>query len=347
MESKSCTRRRRTAGSDNLTPIVAAIESLEQRLLMRHGVWGLVNHLVGQDSALSAYPTVNGRGESIAVIDTGIDYNNPVLGGGTGKGFKVRTGWNFISNNGNYLDTDGHGTAVAGVIAADAFKYRGKIYQGVAPQAQLIALKVDDGVHNPPASRIRAALQWVLNNQTKYNIVSVNISEGDNNRYFSKTSTNQYSDLLAQCAARGIFVAAAAGNDGWSNGVEYPAADPNVAAVSSVDYLDSVSDFSDTGPSLDLLAPGEDVVSPTLSGGREVFSYVAGTSFSAPWAAGAAALIKQLNPRFSTTQILQTMEATGSADTDPTNGMSFSRLDLFAALNSTDKAVRRARAAGQ
>jgi subtilisin family serine protease len=187
----------------------------------------------------------------------------------------------------------------------------------------------------------------VLNNASKYNIVSVNISEGDNNDYTSKTTTNQYSDLLAQCAARGIFVAAAAGNDGWSNGDEYPAADPNVAGVSSVDYQDNVSDFSDTGPSLDMLAPGEDVVSPTLNNGNEVFAYVAGTSFSAPWIAGAAALIKQLNPRFSTTQILQTMESTGTFDTDPTNGESFSRLDLLAALNSTDKAVRRARAAGQ
>jgi type VI secretion system secreted protein VgrG len=346
MESQSSTGRRPT-GSDNSRPSFAAIESLEVRLLMRHSVWGLDNHLVNQDAALSAYPTVNGSGESIAVIDTGIDYNNPVLGGGTGKHFKVRTGWNFISNNANYLDTDGHGTAVAGVLAANPFKYHDKIYQGVAPQAQLIALKVDDGVHNPPASRIRAALQWVLNNQTKYNIVSVNISEGDNNDYTNKTTTNQYSDLLAQCAARGIFVAAAAGNDGWSNGVEYPAADPNVAAVSSVDFNDNVSNFSDTGPSLNLFAPGQDVVAPTLSGGREVFAYLAGTSFSAPWVAGAAALIKQLNPRFSTAQILDTMESTGHFDTDPTNAESFSRLDLLAALNSTDKAVRRARAAGQ
>src|SRR5438270_12724428 len=149
MESNICTRRG-TPGNQNIVSAVA-VEALEDRILMHHSTWGVDPHLVRQDAALTAFPSVTARGESIAVIDTGIDYNNPVLGGGTGRGFKVRTGWNFISNNADYIDHDGHGTAVAGIIAANAFKYRTHIYQGVAPQAQLIALKLDDGVHNPPA----------------------------------------------------------------------------------------------------------------------------------------------------------------------------------------------------
>lgn len=350
-------RRQRIAGEDNFTVestpndvsgARCTVEPLEARLLMRHSSWGANPHLIRQDAALAAFPGVTGKGESIAVIDTGIDYTSPVLGGGTGRGYKVRSGWNFIDNNSNYMDYDGHGTAVASVIGAEAFKFRSHIYQGVAPDAQLIALKVDDGVNNPPASRIRAALQWVLNNAHYFNIVSVNISEGDNGQYYDKTYSSQYSDLLAQCAARGIFVAAAAGNDGWSNGIEYPAADPNTVGVSSVDYADSVSDFSDTSPALDLLAPGEDVAVATLDGnGNHVFAYESGTSFSAPWVAGAAALVHQINPSFSTSQILSTMQATGVSDTDDISGLEFKRLDLFGTLTSASKAARRARAAAR
>ncbi len=346
MEKRNKTGRP-TVGPDNLVNVTPVLENLEARLLMRHTSWGVDPHLVGQDLAVQYFPTLNGRGESIAVIDTGIDYNQAVLGGGTGRGYKVRFGYNFIDNNYDYIDRDGHGTAVAGIIAADPFTFHHHAYQGVAPQAQLLALKVDDGVNNPPASRIRQAIQWVLDHQSKFNIVAVNISEGDSSHHNGK-SGGSYSDLLAQCAARGIFVAAAAGNDGWTDGIEYPAADPNVAAVSSVDYSDSVSNFSDTGAGLDLLAPGEDMAAPTLdANGNQTFAYVSGTSFSAPWVTGAAALIKQANPRFSTQQILQTMQDTGTTDTDDASGMEFQRLDLFSALNTANHAARRARAAAR
>src|SRR5947207_11925442 len=98
----------------------AFMEPLEPRELLS-GNWGAIPRLIGQDLAAANYPGATGAGESIAVLDTGIDYNLPELGGGFGAGHKVIAGWNFVNNNGNPIDTDGHGTGVAGLIAASPY----------------------------------------------------------------------------------------------------------------------------------------------------------------------------------------------------------------------------------
>src|SRR5438105_10079985 len=233
METNSCTKE--SAAARDEAPTAFGMESLEERLLMRRSyAWGTAPHMIGLDRVAASYGNLNGRGESIAVIDTGINWNHPALGNGkVGYGAKVRAGWNFIDNNADYMDYDGHGTAVAGLLAADPYLYRYHRYEGVAPQAQLLALKVDDGVNDPPPSRIRAALQWVIYYKYRYNIVSVNISEGTG-LFDSKTSGADYGDLLQQLADMGVFVAAAAGNDGSATEVNYPGADFNAASVGSV-----------------------------------------------------------------------------------------------------------------
>jgi subtilisin family serine protease len=327
-------------------PGPVGMETLEARLLMRRSyAWGGWPHQIGLDKVAATYGNINGRGESIAVIDTGINWNHPSLGNGKlGYGAKVRAGWNFIDNNANYMDTDGHGTAVAGVLAADPYLYKSHRYEGIAPQAQLLALKVDDGVNDPPASRIRAALQWVIYYKSRYNIVSVNISEGTG-LFSDKTVGADYGDLLQQLANMGVFVAAAAGNDGSSTQVEYPGADFNVASVGSVDSGDELSYFTDAGRALDLLAPGEDVVAPAFINGVATYTTVTGTSLSTPMIAGAAALVHQANPTFSTQQILSTLQNTGRSDVDTDSGMVYQRLDLFSALGTSTRAYRLARRA--
>src|SRR2546423_1669195 len=136
-ENLSQTRRdRRARGSEQ--PEAAArgggggfVETLEPRIMMRHSyAWGAWTHQIGLDQVATIYPAVTGKGESIAVIDTGIDWNHPSLGNGKlGYGAKVRAGWNFVDNNANYMDTDGHGTAVAGMIAADPYIYNNRLYE--------------------------------------------------------------------------------------------------------------------------------------------------------------------------------------------------------------------------
>ena len=302
------------------------MENLEARLLMRSPAvqWGAWNQYIYQDAAVAAFPTLTGRGETVAVIDTGIA-NVPSLKG------KVVGGFNFISNNTNYTDTDGHGTSVAGVIAASAFTFQGRKYQGIAPGVKLVALKVDDGINDPTEANIGRALQWILDNAAKYNIVSVNLSEGTGH-FTNHNATSSYSPQLAQLVGRGIFVAAASGNDGLHDGIEYPAADPSVVSVGSTNLNDRISSFTDTGRNLDLLTPGEFVITPTIVNGRATFLNGTGTSYSAPMAAATAALIRQVSNTFSTRDILAIEQNTPFFDTDSVNSLSFARLDLFNAL---------------
>src|SRR5262249_19619040 len=149
------------------------------------------------------FPKITGTGESIAVLDTGIDYDHPNLGGGFGPGHKVEAGWDFVDNDADPMDTYGHGTEVAGVLASSPFTYLGKRYQGAAPDANLIALRIDAGNDPVPDERIEQALQWVLTNQAKYKIVAVNISFGSG--HYATDHTSIYSDELKQLKSNGVF----------------------------------------------------------------------------------------------------------------------------------------------
>jgi len=307
-------------------------------------VWGYAPLNAAQDKAVAAYSNVTGVGESIAIIDTGVDYNAPTMGGGFGRHHKVQGGYNFIDGNGDPMDDVGHGTAVASIAAGLPYSVRGRLYQGVAPGANIVALKVDNGsdVLNP--ARVTAAFQWVLDHQTKYNIVSVNISEGYMD-FAVKTQGASFTTLLKECADRGIFIAASSGNDGLTNAVEYPGSDPSVISVGSTNVSNQISSFSNTGNALDMLAPGETVGIPYLDDSHAIYyTYSNGTSFSAPYVAGTAALIHEIDPSFTPSQILTTMQRAGTKIFDSDNGLTFSELNIYNSLKSafsSSSAVRR------
>ena len=304
--------------------------------MMRGAPTGAYAQYIYQTAAAASFPSLTGKGETIAVIDTGISTKPSSLSG------KVVAGWNFIDNNNRWQDTDGHGTAVAGVLAGKSFTFQGQRYQGIAPGAKLVALKVDDGVNDVPDIRIAAALQWVLDHAGQYNIVAVNISEGTGS-FGGKFSGPVYGDLLAQLAGRGIFVGAAAGNESDRSGVDYPGADVNAVSVGSTNLSDQFSSFSNAGAALDMLAPGESIVAPTLLNGRPIITTVSGTSFATPIIVGTAALIHQANPSFSTAQILGAMRSTPFYDTDPVGGGTYPRIDIFGALYTAITSVGAAR----
>jgi hypothetical protein len=115
------------------------LKSLEDRRLL---AWSPHASLVNQDLASALYPKITGEGTTVAVIDTGINYKLPELGGGFGPGKKVVAGYDFFDADADPMDTTGHGTAVASVIAASAFTTGGVTYRGIAPNADLIALRV-------------------------------------------------------------------------------------------------------------------------------------------------------------------------------------------------------------
>src|SRR3954466_7649300 len=119
------------------TPNPCKFESLEDRRLLAGTPWGAQEIVTGQDKAVANYPKITGAGTSIAVLDTGVDYNHPALGGGWGK--KVVAGDDFVSNDGDPMDTDGHGTGIAALAAGLPFTFNGAKYQGVAPGADIVA----------------------------------------------------------------------------------------------------------------------------------------------------------------------------------------------------------------
>jgi subtilisin family serine protease len=312
------------------------MDILERRTLMAYSGYA---QLVNQDDAIDVYSSITGTGTTVAVIDTGIDYTLRELGGGFGRRRKVIGGYDFFDNDADPIDTDGHGTATASVIAGNAFTYQGVTYQGVAPDAKLVALRVGDE-EGIPDENVENALQWVINNHTKFNISVVNLSLGSGN--YTNALQDSYSDEFAELRELGIFVVAASGNskDGSSgpirqDGVAYPAADANVYAVGAVDSSDVITRFTQRGDELDLLAPGLDIVVPRLGGGYEV---VDGTSFASPYVAGTAALIKQADNSAQAGDIGSILSSSAAVnrdgDTEPgdTTGLLFGRLDITAAL---------------
>ncbi len=222
--------------------------------------WGTQETHIGQDTAATNYPTLTGAGQSIVIIDTGVDYNHPDLGGGFGAGHKVLAGWDFVDNDADPMDTDGHGTGVAALAAGLPYVYNGAKYQGVAPGANIIALRIDDGTFgwSKEAPLAELALQWVIAHRAQYNIVAVNMSFG-RGHYQAETTQQPFSDELQTLMDQGVFLAASSGNDGLQNGVpgiEYPGADPNVFAIGAVGPDGTLWSDTERGPHMDLLAPG-------------------------------------------------------------------------------------------
>ncbi len=311
-------------------------EPLEGRRLLAGEPWGAFPALIDQDVAVSSFSQYNGAGQAIAIIDSGIDYTHPAIGAtGFGAGKKVIAGWDFIDNDADPGDPDGHGTAMGSLAAGGSWVHNGSRYQGIATGAKLVALRVDDG--SPvPDSRVEAALRWVIDNRTTYNITVVNMSFGDGH-FSTEAQRLVYADELQTLHDSGVFIIASSGNDGVFSpfGVEYPAADPSVFSAGSINTADRIARHTERGALLDILAPGENVPIPYLDlDGLHTVLTGTGTSFASPIVAGAAAILKQIDPSFSPKDIISILRASGVDNFDgdgeagPVTGLIFPRLDV-------------------
>lgn len=233
-----------------------------------------------------------GDGIIVAVLDTGVDLDHPDLQP------NLLPGRDF-AGTGRVDDVDGHGTHVAGVIAAIA-NNEGVI--GVAPQTKILPINVLEGPSGGRFSTVAQAIIWAVDNEADI----LNLSLGGTNP--SQTLKN----ALNYAYDRGVFVVAAAGNCGGSttyslNGCEflnqpkYPAAYDDVAlAVGSTNQSNGRSVFSTQGDFIDIVAPGDGIISDVPGGGLGVKS---GTSHATPHVAGLAALIWSRHPSLSHLQI--------------------------------------------
>lgn len=232
--------------------------------------WGVNNIFSGTAHSEG----LKGSGIKIAIFDTGIDYNHPDLKA------SYAGGYDFVNDDADPMDDNGHGTHVAGIIAA-ADNNSGAV--GVSPDVQIYALKVLDENGTGYASDLVAALEWAMAN----GIQITNLSFGT---VLNPGSTVEQAFFDAEAA--GILNIGAAGNSGTcggeSNTVNYPGKYTSVLAVSATDKDQSRPCFSSTGSEVEVAAPGVDIYSTLRSG---AYGTLNGTSMAAPHVSGVAALL--------------------------------------------------------
>jgi len=263
-----------------------------------------------------------GAGINVSIIDTGIDYTHEDLDA------NYKGGYDFVNDDADPMDDNGHGTHCAGIVAAED---NGEGVVGVAPEAHLYAVKVLDSAGSGYLSDVIAGIQWSIDNGMQ--VISMSLG----------TDTD-YQSLHDACDAAyeaGIVLVAAAGNDYLRRGrtefdtVDYPARYDSVIAVGATDSNDEKASFSSTGADVELAAPGVDILS-TYPGGYE---YMSGTSMACPHVAGTAALVMVSEPTFTNSEVRQRLQATaddlGAAGFDYWYGYGLVDADEAAALPDT------------
>ena len=240
---------------------------------------------------------VDGRGEAAAVIDTGVNYDHEALGGGFGPGFKVEDGVDFADHHATPLATASqHGTAVAGLIAS-----ADPLHPGVAPGADLVALRVFGDSGKGSYADVAAALQWVLDNHARDQITVANISIADGANYTADLFQQDagIAALIGELAAADIPVVVAAGNSyQGQEGMGFPAIIPATISVAGLDTSGHLAgDTQRLGAALggpaatDIAAPGTDLIAPVDG---DNFTTAEGTSFAAAEVTGAVLLLQQI-----------------------------------------------------
>ena len=296
------------------------VEPLESRQLLSAAPWSPQDQAIGLDQATQNYPLITGAGETVAIIDRGVDYLHPDLGGGVGPGFKIVATYNFQNNSPDVFpyDGDAHGTGTAGQIAANPHVVNGQLYQGVAPGVNLVALKTNG------AADIQNALTWIINHRTQYNIVAVN--------YLDMTGSDEtsFAPQLQALTDQGVFIGGAVGN--YGPGPAYSSVNHLIALVGSVDANGQLSNFTPRGSAVDLVAPGGSVNIDWYANGQSINVNSDGTSWAGPQVVGAAALIKQVNPNFTPAQILSILRNSATQVWDSYSGMNYPELNVNAAL---------------
>lgn len=257
--------------------------------------WGHENINLIQKSPAN----LSGRGVKIAILDSGVDENHPDL--------NIKGGicvldllYDPDACQNSYNDDNGHGTHVAGVIAA---KDNNIGIVGIAPNAEIYSIKALNSKGEGTTSTVMAGLEWAIENNI--DIINMSISTEFEDRGMKK--------LIDKAYAQGILIVAAAGNSGNIAGntesVEYPGKFPNVIAVSAVNKNNVRISSSSTGKEVELAAPGYDILStyPTNleSSG---YAYMTGTSMAAPFVTGMAALYKEKYPTYSNVEIRKLLQ---------------------------------------
>lgn len=295
---------------------------------------------------------ITGRGIDVGVIDTGIEYTHPDLGGcfgnGTNDSCKVYDGYDFINDDPDPIDDNGHGTHVSGILAANG------TIRGVAPEATLYAYKACDSGGMCQPSVIILAMDRAKNDSVDVLSISLGVWTGD--VIEGSSGYNLMSQEAKILTDAGMVVVVAAGNGGPGVSTIFaPADSKDVISVGAVEDNgtastndDIVWNQSSRGPSLsgrldpELVAPGY-LINSTFMGGEYTYNY-AGTSMAAPFVSGAAALLLESYPSLTNTQIKAMLMQSASSISGKVFAKGSGELDImnaltgriYASVNQTD-----------
>ncbi len=255
---------------------------------------------------------------------------------------RVLGGYDFVNGDGDPDDDHGHGTAVAGIVGANGTELR-----GIAPDSNIIPVKVADADGTAYSSDIVAGIEYCTRNRERYNISVISISLGTEAPLLYGTYCDDdpgqwiYADSIDTATLEGIAVIVASGNDGNAENISSPACIESAIPIGATYKDDSIASYSNRNHLLWLLAPGGDSgegngINTTAAGGG--YAEVTGTSMAAPHAAGAfALLIQYLNLRgLSSTpsSIEALLNSTGTPIIDPVDSYEYRRINIFAALGA-------------
>ena len=224
----------------------------------------------------------------VAVVDSGVYNDHPDLSS------KLVPGWNFVKRSSNTADVLGHGTAVAGAVAAATNNAIG--VAGVNWASRIMPLVAVDENDFSPYSAIAEAIQYAADRGARV----INVSIGGRN------TSETLQRAVDYAWAKGALVFASAMNQAVSQPF-YPAACANAVAVSATDRNDRLASFSNFGDWITLAAPGTSILTTADGGG---YSFWNGTSFASPIAAGVAALILSVNPKLTNAEALAILKQT-------------------------------------
>ena len=244
-----------------------------------------------------AHDVASGKGVKVAIIDTGADMKHPMLRR------SIVGGWDFVANDADptdardFIDNDrdgrvdeawGHGTHVAGLVHL------------VAPEAQLLIVRVLDAEGRGDVVNVAAGVRWAMENGAKV----INLSLG------LTTRSDALQNVLEDAENAGVLVIAPSGNWGTSSIVDFPGKSTHTACIAATDAAGNGASFSSYGSDVELSAPGVAVRSTYPGGGYRLWS---GTSMSAPLVAGAAALLAEKHPLWDLVLLEGRLQSTARA----------------------------------
>ncbi|MGB2953668.1 MAG: S8 family peptidase [Gaiellaceae bacterium] len=267
----------------------------------------------------AAWAVTNGSSKTIvAVLDTGVDFGQPDLQGA------FVPGYDFVNGDSDPSDDQGHGTSVAGLVAARANNGIG--VAGLCPQCSVMPVKVIGSDGTGLTSTVAEGMTWAVDHGAR--VINVSLGGTDS------------SDVLGRAVQyaqdHGVLVVAAAGNNGSSTPF-YPAAYPGVLSVAGSDENDQLYSWSDSGSWVDVAAPGCDMA--TLRGGG--FGNFCGTSASTPVVSGLAGLAFSFAPTATAAAVAHAIESTAVAE----SGVAFGRVDAALTLRALGAVLHTAQAA--